>query len=310
MKLLKFSSLLLLVAALLAGCGSTPINTGLLDQARHEYGMAQSSALVGTYAPSELRLAGEALAQANAAAARNESLAKIDHLAYIARQKTATARETAKQRSAEADVAAAGHERNKVLLDQRAADASAARLSAAQSERAAQLAQAEAVQAAARTEEARRVAEEARRMEAQAKARADQLATQLADLAAKQTERGIIITLGDVLFAVDKADLNPIGLRTVDKLAFVLLQNRERTVLIEGHTDSTGSLAHNMDLSERRAEAVKSALRQLGVAGDRVIARGFGPSYPVASNDTPPNRQLNRRVEIILSDYFGNLSYR
>lgn len=227
---------------------------------------------------------------------RNESLDSIDRLAYIAVQKVALAREVAKQRSAEASVARSAKERDQVRLAQRTTEANVAKLNAAQSELAAQSAQNEAAQAKAQTDEA--------------KARAAQLEVQLAELAAKQTDRGTVITLGDVLFGVDQATLNANGLRTVDKLAAILLQNRERTVMIEGHTDSTGSLAHNQALSERRADAVKAALLRFGVMGDRVFVRGLGPSQPVTSNDTPLNRQLNRRVEIILSDSFGRISMR
>ncbi len=113
-----------------------------------------------------------------------------------------------------------------------------------------------------------------------------------------------------MLFAVDVARLNPDGMRTTQKLADVLKQNPTRTVLIEGYTDSTGTAPHNQDLSERRAGAVRSALQEMGVAGGRVTVRGYGQSNPVASNDTQQNRQLNRRVEIVLSDDDGKVSQR
>lgn len=291
MKVKHFSRLVLLAAVITAGCGSTrtPTHTSLLEQARADYHAALAAPSVTSSASMELKHAGDALEQANAAAVRNESLDRIDRLAYIAVQKVALAREVAKQRSAEASVATAAKERDQVRLDQRTTEANVAKLNAAQSELAARSAQNEA---------------------AQAKARAAQLEDQLAELAAKQTDRGTVITLGDVLFGVDQATLNAKGLQTVDKLAAILLQNRERTVMIEGHTDSTGSLAYNQALSERRADAVKAALRRSGVMGDRVFVRGLGPSQPIASNDTPLNRQLNRRVEIILSDSFGRISMR
>jgi outer membrane protein OmpA-like peptidoglycan-associated protein len=80
--------------------------------------------------------------------------------------------------------------------------------------------------------------------------------------------------------------------------------------LIEGYTDSTGTAPHNQDLSERRAGAVRNALQDMGVAGARVAARGYGQTNPVAANDTAQNRQLNRRVEILLSDDGGKISQR
>jgi outer membrane protein OmpA-like peptidoglycan-associated protein len=90
----------------------------------------------------------------------------------------------------------------------------------------------------------------------------------------------------------------------------VLQQNPQRKVLVEGFADSTGSAAHNQDLSERRANAVRGALQDLGVAAERIAVRGYGETYPVAANDTAQNRQLNRRVEIVLSDDSGKLMPR
>jgi outer membrane protein OmpA-like peptidoglycan-associated protein len=136
------------------------------------------------------------------------------------------------------------------------------------------------------------------------------LEKQLADLAAKKTERGMVITLGDVLFGTDVARLNPDGMRTAQTLADVLQQNPQRTVLVEGFTDSTGTGPHNQDLSERRASAVGSALQEMGVARERIAIRGYGEAYPVAANNTAQNRQLNRRVEIVLSDVSGKITQR
>lgn len=120
----------------------------------------------------------------------------------------------------------------------------------------------------------------------------------------------MVITLGDVLFGTDMARLNPEGLRTAKKLADVLQQNPQRTVLVEGFTDSTGTAAHNQELSERRATSVRTALQEMGIAPERVAVRGYGQAYPVASNTTAQDRQLNRRVEIVLSDASGKVPQR
>jgi outer membrane protein OmpA-like peptidoglycan-associated protein len=136
----------------------------------------------------------------------------------------------------------------------------------------------------------------------EAQARAAQLEAQMADLQAQKTERGMVITIGDVLFDTDQARLKPDGVANVKKLADVLSQNPNRTVLIEGFTDSTGTAAHNQELSERRAGSVAAALTGMGVAANRIAMKGYGPAFPVASNDAPASRQLNRRVEIVLSN--------
>jgi outer membrane protein OmpA-like peptidoglycan-associated protein len=124
----------------------------------------------------------------------------------------------------------------------------------------------------------------------------------MADLQAKKTERGMIITIGDVLFATGQATLTQAGMGNLRKLADALAQNPERTVLVEGFTDSVGGTAYNQDLSERRASAVRNALLGMGVDGRRIAMKGYGEAYPVAANDTASNRQLNRRVEIVLSN--------
>ena len=315
---------LLAVAAIVGACSSMPKTTSLLDQARGDYLTAQNNPKVASYAPLEMKQAGDALDQANLAASHDDSAETIDKLAYLAKQKIALAQEVAKQKSAEAEVASAAKERDRIRLDQRTNEANQAKASSEQSRLAAQVAQGEAVEAQRKaqvaqdealesqrkTQLAQGEAAEAQRKTQEAEVRAAQLEAQLADLAAKKTERGLVITLGDVLFATDMARLNPEGIRTAQKLATVLQQNPQRTVLVEGYTDSTGSASHNQELSERRAIAVGNALQELGVGRERVAIRGYGQAYPVAANDTAQHRQLNRRVEILLSDDSGKIPQR
>lgn len=138
-------------------------------------------------------------------------------------------------------------------------------------------------------------------------AEADAAKQKLKELHAKQTERGMMITLGDVLFRTNKAKLESGGLRNVAKLADFLKQNQQYKVSIEGHTDSTGSTGFNQELSERRAEVVQLALIDMGVGSERIMAQGYGEGFPVANNSTAAGRQMNRRVEIIISDEKGNI---
>jgi len=143
---------------------------------------------------------------------------------------------------------------------------------------------------------------EAQRAQAQADAaaqRASSLEQELADLKAKKTDRGLVVTLGDVLFDTARATLQPGAYATVDRLAAVLKEDPSRHVLIEGHTDSVGSDEYNQSLSERRAASVQAALFERGVASSQITAIGKGESTPVASNDGPGGRQQNRRVELI-----------
>ena len=111
-----------------------------------------------------------------------------------------------------------------------------------------------------------------------------------------------MLTLGDVLFDTAQATLKPGALPTIDRLAAFLKDAQDRTVLVEGHTDSVGEDSFNQDLSNRRANTVKEALLSRGVSSERVQAVGKGEAMPVASNDSAGGRQQNRRVEIIIND--------
>jgi outer membrane protein OmpA-like peptidoglycan-associated protein len=295
--------LTLLAAALLSAACTTAPTTSLLDQTRNDYRMLQSNPMTATYAPLEAKQAGDALTLANGAADQRASQEKIDQLAYLAQQKIALTQEAIKQKSAEAEIAQAGKDRDQMLLDQRTAEADRSKLNA-------KIARNEASDAKRNTQVALNEAANAKQGAIEAQAHSAQLEAQLSALAAKKTAHGIVITLGDVLFGTDLARLNVDGMRSAQKLVTLLQDNPQRTVLVEGFTDSTGSAAHNQDLSERRANAVRSALVDMGVAQQRIAVHGYGEELPVAANNSAANRQLNRRVEIVLSDDQGVLTPR
>ncbi|MFC0131898.1 flagellar motor protein MotB [Massilia eurypsychrophila] len=297
-----FKATILASAVMLAACSSTPTTTNMLDQARNEFVAANSNPAVSSYAPLEFKQASDALDAANAAAARRESLAQIDQLAYLAKQKIATAQQVASQKAAEADIANSGRQRDQLRLQARTAEADRAKMDADRAKMEAERAKMDAQSAQAQANDATRAAQNAEAQTREAQARAAQLEAQMADLQAKKTERGMIITIGDVLFATNQATLTADGVNNVRKLADVLNQNPNRTVLVEGFTDSTGTSAHNQELSERRAGSVASALTGMGIGRERVAMRGYGETYPVAGNVSAGDKQLNRRVEIVLSN--------
>ncbi|MHA6494282.1 OmpA family protein [Pseudomonas borbori] len=120
-------------------------------------------------------------------------------------------------------------------------------------------------------------------------------------LNAKQTERGTLVTFGDVLFDLDRAELKPGAMGSISSLAAFLQENPDRKVIVEGYTDSTGSDAYNLSLSERRANSVRMALVKAGVGPERIVSQGYGKQYPVSSNDSAAGRAMNRRVEVTIS---------
>jgi outer membrane protein OmpA-like peptidoglycan-associated protein len=206
----------------------------------------------------------------------------------------ARAREV-EQARATAEMRAREVEQARATAEARAREVEQARLQAEAEARA-------ATQAQQQAEQARQQAEQARLQAEAARVQTEVLTRELADLKARQTERGLELTMGDVLFAFGKADLAPGSQRSLAKLAEFLQKHQKRAVIIEGHTDSTGPEDLNMTLSQQRADAVKSVLVDSGVAGTRIVTRGYGFQYPVAPNDTAVGRQQNRRVELIVLD--------
>lgn len=142
----------------------------------------------------------------------------------------------------------------------------------------------------------------AQRAQARLDARDAQIKQLQDSLNAKQTDRGTLVTFGDVLFATDRADLKSSGLVNINKLAQFLSENPDRKVIVEGYTDSTGTVNHNQSLSERRAGSVRTALVKMGVDPARIVAQGYGKEYPVAENTSVSGRAMNRRVEVTISN--------
>jgi outer membrane protein OmpA-like peptidoglycan-associated protein len=133
------------------------------------------------------------------------------------------------------------------------------------------------------------------------------LEEQMVSLATTQSERGLVMTLGDVLFDAGHTDLKASANRTVLKLVQFLQLNPRRIVRIEGYTDSLGDAQENLELSRARAQAVADVLVDLGIDAKRLEVQGHGESFPVAENASTKGRAQNRRVEIVFSDEQGHL---
>jgi outer membrane protein OmpA-like peptidoglycan-associated protein len=144
----------------------------------------------------------------------------------------------------------------------------------------------------------RRAAEAANEQLNNALSQLRNLVTEITNL--RETSRGIVISLSDILFDVNRATLKPGAEANVRRIAAILQQYPDRQIAVEGHTDATGSDAYNQTLSEDRAASVRASLVAGGVPAGQITSVGFGKTQPVATNDTPAGRQQNRRVEIIV----------
>jgi outer membrane protein OmpA-like peptidoglycan-associated protein len=273
--------------AMLAACATTPERIPALEEARAKVQALAQDPMAQQAASRELVTARGTLQQAESALEQGEGMEEVTHLAYIAARQAEIGQARVDEARSREVIAKAEAERNRVLLEERAEDAAAAK---AKAESAQQTAAAAQLAAAAHAEEA----DAARRA--------------LAELKAKETERGMVLTLGDVLFDTDTATLKPGAALTIDRLAKFLADNPETRIMIEGHTDSTGSDAYNQQLSQRRAQAVADALVTRGISATRFSVIGRGEGFAVAGNDTAAGRQQNRRVEIVFSDQAGQFS--
>jgi outer membrane protein OmpA-like peptidoglycan-associated protein len=313
----RFLSLSLVAAAVLAGCAGTPPRNAALDEATSAYRSAQADPRSGEYAAIEMKQAADALALADAASARGDDKAKIDQLAYLARQRSALAQATTERKVAEQAMVQASADSDKLRLAARTREADAAQQTAAVAERDKQVAQRQSSMAQQQSQSAQQNAVLAQQQAAvaqqqagEAESRSRALESRLSELNARKTDRGMVITLGDVLFDTDRAELKSGAVRNVERLAGFLKQYPQRKAVIEGFTDSVGNADHNQMLSSRRADAVRAAIVGMGVGPERLSTQGFGESNPVAGNDTASGRQQNRRVEIILSDESGAVAPR
>jgi outer membrane protein OmpA-like peptidoglycan-associated protein len=257
----------------------------------------------------------EAFEAEQRARAKEREAAALDR----ARAEEAT-RRLAELEKLQAEAARAAAERDRALAEAArvAAEAQAqqSRAAAAQLERdraAAEAARANAelarLAAETQAQQARAAAEQADRERA---ALRDQLRQQLNQvLDTRETARGLIVNLSDVLFDTGSATLKPGTREKLARVAGILLSHPDLKLQIEGHTDSVGETIYNQRLSENRADSVRTYLLAQGIAAASVKAAGFGETQPVASNDSPAGRQQNRRVELVVAgDAIGTMAAR
>jgi outer membrane protein OmpA-like peptidoglycan-associated protein len=283
----------------LSSCTSMPERIEVLEDARKQVMEVVRDPVAMQVAGNEVTQARQALSRAEAALADNGDLVYIRHNAYVALRNA----EIAKERIAESRL------RQKIVQSEGRLSEVLMAIRTREAERAIFLAETRRRDAERRAMEAnlaREEAEQAREHAENEAAKARNLKNSLADLNARQTNRGLVVTLGDVLFETDKFELEAGAQAAMEQLAKLMVDHPERRLLIEGHTDSLGPDTYNLSLSTLRAEAVRDALVSRGVDTSRITTEGLGEAYPVASNDTAGGRQENRRVEIVISDGRGS----
>ena len=322
-KLLAVLTLLLL----LAGCASQPERDLRLDRLRDQLAALKADSQAELLAPLMIIDAERAVRQLEAA---GKGVDLRNHLAYLAERRIELAaaevqRKTAQagtrhweEKTAELKVTLSRMQAERARMEAEQArmlsaaeaeaaararsDAASARQAESSASERAKLAQQEAETArklaAARSKEA----ELAKREAELASQQAESLRRRLEHMQLRETDRGVVVTLGDVLFASGESELKDAAAQNVQDVVDLLAAEPDKRIRIEGHTDSSGDAAFNLRLSEQRAQAVRDALVNAGVAPDRITVVGLGEDFPIASNDTAAGRSQNRRVDVILLD--------
>jgi outer membrane protein OmpA-like peptidoglycan-associated protein len=279
------------MALALGACVSMPQPNAALEDARAAVRTAEADPNVSKYAPLDLERAKQDLGAAENAAAHHRD-AEVNQPAYLATQNARIAQAHAAAKADDARVASGQTERDRIMLAARTREAENAKAAA------------ENAKAAAAN--SRAVAEVALSQRDQANEETARVQAELDALKATPTPRGLVLTLGDVMFDTGRSELKSGGLRKLEQLAQFLNEHADRRVQIDGFTDSVGGDSYNEELSRRRADAVKAALVSRGVDPSRIGTEGYGKAYPVASNSDPGGRQLNRRVEVVIGGNNGS----
>lgn len=318
---------LLSLPVILAACVAAPKKDLALERVRGELDNLKSNAELAGYAPLALGEAERALRKAELA--QGDDIYR-SYLVYMADRRIQIARTMAEREQYDKLFEELSEQHSSMLIKASQYEADQARLEAeealllvattteeaqraledkedaekkeAESARAARLSAEEAEQARRLAKSRASEAEFAKREAELASQQIDSLTRQLENLQLRETESGVVVTLGDVLFASGQAELVEGGQFSLEEVVDLLQTEPDKKIRVEGHTDSSGDADANLQLSEKRAQAVRESLISLGVDAERVTAMGMGEDFPIASNDTEEGRARNRRVDVILLD--------
>ena len=267
----NFKALSLFASVVLVGCTGATINSPALVKSQKAYEELREDSKVKQYASPSLFQAGKLYTLSKTAQNDREA----SHYAYLLAQEIEVAKESARGKELQEKIVQLRNKKTAALLNAK--------------------------------EEALLKAQEEARLAKEQVLGLEQKYQELQELNAQMTSRGLVLTLGDVLFETGRASLMAGAKRSMHKLVDFLAENGERKVLIEGHTDNVGSSTYNIDLSLRRAESVANLLKERGIDASRIVTKGYGEQYPITGNNSAIGKQKNRRVEIVILNEGDNV---
>ncbi len=265
-----------------------------VDELRDRYEMMAQKPEVVEYVPLALETAEDSLVTLENYVKNGKDDDLIDHQAKVTSIRLDTVEQSLKYNISQQYIDNAESKRNEILIQARTNEA-------IEAERKARKMEMRAKNAEARAENLEESISDISN-------KANQLQQEVSKLEAKETSRGVVLTLKDILFETNKSELMPGQKKTLQQISEFLKEYPDRELVVEGHTDSTGEASYNKQLSYERANAVKSALTQYGVKGARIKSKGMGEEFPVATNKTDEGRQLNRRVDIVIERVDGEIA--
>lgn len=310
----KFATCILPIS-ILSACSSTQTTPEMqLAQSKYEN---LDKYVMQKHAPLEYKKASDAWEVVSDLSEQGADEEKLNHYSYLSQKRSEIALAVAEESQAKASIESAEVRRKDVLLEKRDEQLTEAELVAQQQKIRAELLEDQTEELSEQYRERGEQLTEAQLSATEQEMRADlaeqryqdstqklkTLESELEEVKTQQTDRGMILTLNNIVFDLNKAALKPGAETTLDRVADFLREYQNRQIIVEGFTDSTGTDAYNKQLSEKRAAAVKDYLvTQAGISASRINAEGYGEEFPVANNDTRTGRQLNRRVEIVVAN--------
>jgi outer membrane protein OmpA-like peptidoglycan-associated protein len=289
-RIIRILAATLVLSVVVASCATAPTNPAGSADVRSKLERLQADPNLSDKAPVEIREAEAAVQLAEQPVGTDVALGK--HRVYVADRKVEIAMAKASTRYAQDQRSGLSQERDEARLAARTREADKAHQETAMAQSKTDAAQAKAALAASVAADA---ASDAAR-------NAERMQQQIDELKAEATDRGLVLTLGNTLFATGRSDLQPFATSSLDKLVVFLNDYPDRNVIVEGHTDNVGSVDMNQSLSQHRADSVRAYLMQRGIQSRRITALGIGETQPIADNMSESGRQQNRRVEVIIEN--------